>query len=82
MVFEEEDFQLAMYSYRLSPDISDLRVIGMLREVETELNETIHSSSNASTTEVSLSDNVLSNLAYCVVNNFSLACYRSNGHRR
>lgn len=54
MVFEEEDFQLAMYGYRLNPDISEQRVIGMLREVETELNETIHSSSNASTVEVSM----------------------------
>ena len=52
MVFEEEDFQLAMYGYRLNPDVSEQRVIGMLREVETELNETIHSSSNVSIVDV------------------------------
>ncbi len=52
MVFEEEDFQLAMYGYRLAPDITEQRTIGMLREVETELNEMIHSSSNVSSTEV------------------------------
>lgn len=52
MVFEEEDFQLAMYGYRLNPDISEQRTFGMLREVETELNETIHSSSNISSLEV------------------------------
>ena len=52
MVFEEEDFQLAMYGYRLNPEVSEQRVIGMLREVETELNETIHSSSNAPAVEV------------------------------
>lgn len=52
MVFEEEDFQLAMYGYRLNPDITEQRTVGMLREVETELNEIIHSSSSASHTEV------------------------------
>lgn len=53
MVFEEEDFQLGMYGYRLSPDVSDQRTVGMLREVESELNEVIHSSSSATILEVS-----------------------------
>lgn len=53
MVFEEEDFQLGMYGYRLSPDVSDQRTVGMLREVESELNEVIHSSSSATISEVS-----------------------------
>ncbi|KAK7579647.1 hypothetical protein V9T40_000276 [Parthenolecanium corni] len=52
MVFEEEDFQLGMYGYRLSPDVSDQRTVGMLREVESELNEVIHSSSSATILEV------------------------------
>lgn len=55
MVFEEEDFQLGMYGYRLCPDISELRTVGMLREVESELNEVIHSTSSATLTEVSYS---------------------------
>jgi hypothetical protein len=37
MVFEEEDFQPVMYGYRLVPDVTDARAIGMLREVEDEL---------------------------------------------
>lgn len=37
MVFEEEDFQPVMYGYRLVPDVTDTRAIGMLREVEDEL---------------------------------------------
>lgn len=52
MVFEEEDFQLAMYGYRLTPDVTEQRTVGMLREVETELNEMIHSSSSIPSTEV------------------------------
>lgn len=59
MVFEEEDFQLGMYGYRLSPDISDQRTVGMLREVESELNEVIHSSSSATISEVSYSSDIL-----------------------
>lgn len=34
MVYEEEDFQPMQYGYHLNPDISDQRIIGMLREVE------------------------------------------------
>lgn len=52
MVFEEEDFQLAMYGYRLNPDISEQRTVGLLREVEAELNEMIHSKSNVPSHEV------------------------------
>lgn len=37
MVFEEEDFQPMQYGYRLNPDISEQRIIGMLREVEEDL---------------------------------------------
>lgn len=39
MVFEEEDFQPMQYGYRLNPDISEQRIIGMLREVEEELHK-------------------------------------------
>uniref|UniRef100_A0A0A9XKI1 Protein MAK10 homolog n=1 Tax=Lygus hesperus TaxID=30085 RepID=A0A0A9XKI1_LYGHE len=38
LVFEEEDFQPMIYGYRLNPDISEVRVIGMLKEVEDEMN--------------------------------------------
>lgn len=34
VVYEEEDFQPMQYNYHLNPDISELRVIGMLKEVE------------------------------------------------
>lgn len=34
MVYEEEDFQPMQYGYHLNPDISEQRIIGMLREVE------------------------------------------------
>lgn len=37
MVYEEEDFQPMQYGYHLNPDISDQRILGMLREVEDEL---------------------------------------------
>lgn len=37
MVYEEEDFQSMQYGYHLNPDISEQRMIGMLREVEEEL---------------------------------------------
>lgn len=38
MVFEEEDFQPVVYGYRLVPDVTETRALGMLREVEEELN--------------------------------------------
>ncbi|CAH1256461.1 unnamed protein product [Diabrotica balteata] len=37
MVYEEEDFQPMQYGYHLNPDISQQRMIGMLREVEEDL---------------------------------------------
>ncbi|KAJ8981491.1 hypothetical protein NQ317_007017 [Molorchus minor] len=37
MVYEEEDFQPMQYGYHLNPDISEQRMIGMLREVEEDL---------------------------------------------
>lgn len=39
MVCEEEDFQPMQYGYRLSPDVSEQRIIGMLREVEEDLHK-------------------------------------------
>lgn len=39
MVYEEEDFQPMQYGYHLNPDISEQRILGMLREVEDELNK-------------------------------------------
>lgn len=39
MVYEEEDFQPMQYGFHLSPDISEQRMIGMLREVEEELHK-------------------------------------------
>ncbi|CAH1285825.1 unnamed protein product [Diabrotica balteata] len=39
MVYEEEDFQPMQYGYHLNPDISQQRMIGMLREVEEDLHK-------------------------------------------
>ncbi|KAE8751999.1 hypothetical protein FOCC_FOCC001162 [Frankliniella occidentalis] len=36
-VFEEEDYQPMQYGYRLVPDVSEQRTVGMLREVEEDL---------------------------------------------
>lgn len=38
LVFEEEDFQPMMYGYRLTLDVTEVRAVGMLKEVEDELN--------------------------------------------
>lgn len=37
MVYEEEDFQPMQYGYHLNPEISEQRLIGMLREIEEDL---------------------------------------------
>lgn len=39
LVYEEEDFQPVQYGYHLNPDISESRMIGMLKEVEEDLNK-------------------------------------------
>ncbi|XP_065172389.1 N-alpha-acetyltransferase 35, NatC auxiliary subunit-like [Atheta coriaria] len=39
MVYEEEDFQGMQYGYYLYPDVSEQRVVGMLHEVEEELDK-------------------------------------------
>lgn len=46
MVYEEEDFQPMQYGYHLNPDISEQRMIGMLREVEEELHRKTRSNPN------------------------------------
>jgi hypothetical protein len=43
LVFEEEDFQPMVYGYRLVPDVSEPRTMGMLKEVEEELHRRIRS---------------------------------------
>jgi hypothetical protein len=54
LVFEEEDFQPMVYGYRLVPDVSEPRTIGMLKEVEEELHRRTRSkpSDSCSTDEV------------------------------
>ncbi|XP_038078607.1 N-alpha-acetyltransferase 35, NatC auxiliary subunit-like isoform X1 [Patiria miniata] len=42
-VFEEEDFQSMTYGFKLAHNVTDLRVVGMLREVEEEFNRRIKS---------------------------------------
>lgn len=37
VVFEEEDYQSMQYGYRLVPDVSEQRTVGMLREVEEDI---------------------------------------------
>ncbi|XP_044256137.1 N-alpha-acetyltransferase 35, NatC auxiliary subunit [Tribolium madens] len=48
MVYEEEDFQPMQYGYHLNPDVSEQRIIGMLREVEEELHRKIRSKQSSS----------------------------------
>ncbi|GLH12633.1 N-alpha-acetyltransferase 35, NatC auxiliary subunit homolog [Gryllus bimaculatus] len=45
LVFEEEDFQLMVYGYRLVPDVSEQRTVGMLKEVEEDLHRRIRNKS-------------------------------------
>lgn len=45
-VFEEEDFQPALYSYHYFNEISDQRVIGMMREVDESINHLLQSNAN------------------------------------
>lgn len=49
LVFEEEDFQPMVYGYRLNPDVSEIRTVGMLKEVEDELNRKRKTSSQEPT---------------------------------
>lgn len=45
-VFEEEDFQPALYSYHYFNEISDQRVIGMMREVDESINHILKSNTD------------------------------------
>lgn len=49
MVYEEEDFQPMQYGYHLNPDISEQRMIGMLREIEEDLHRKTRSKPNHGT---------------------------------
>ncbi|KAL4227585.1 N-alpha-acetyltransferase 35 NatC auxiliary subunit [Mactra antiquata] len=40
-VFEEEDFQPLTYGFRMACDVTDLRAVGMLKEVEDDLNRSV-----------------------------------------
>ena len=40
-VYEEEDFQPVSYSFKLAPEVTSQRAVGMLREVEEDLQRTI-----------------------------------------
>ncbi|XP_035667068.1 N-alpha-acetyltransferase 35, NatC auxiliary subunit-like isoform X1 [Branchiostoma floridae] len=42
-VFEEEDFQTMTYGFKLAGNVTDVRVTGMLREVEDEINRKVKS---------------------------------------
>lgn len=55
LVFEEEDFQPMMYGYKLKPDVSESRAIGMLKEVEDDLQKKMRNkSSDANQSEVNI----------------------------
>lgn len=40
-VYEDEDFQPMTYGYKLKPDVSELKAVAMLKEVEDELQKKI-----------------------------------------
>lgn len=46
-VYEEEDFQPALYNYHYFSEISDHRVIGMMREVDESINHILISNPNS-----------------------------------
>ncbi|CAG2056103.1 unnamed protein product [Timema podura] len=48
LVYEEEDFQSMVYGYRLVPDVSEPRALGMLKEVEDELHRRVRNSNKPS----------------------------------
>lgn len=52
LVFEEEDFQPMMYGYKLKPDITETRAVGLLKEVEEELEKKMKSKSESNQLEV------------------------------
>nr|CAD7443713.1 unnamed protein product [Timema bartmani] len=45
---QEEDFQSMVYGYRLVPDVSEPRALGMLKEVEDELHRRVRNSNKPS----------------------------------
>ncbi|CAH1153769.1 unnamed protein product [Phaedon cochleariae] len=49
MVYEEEDFQPMQYGYHLNPEVSEQRMIGMLREIEEDLHRKTRSKPNLET---------------------------------
>jgi len=77
-VYEEEDYQPMQYGYRLVPEVTDQRAIGMLKEVEEELNRRLRGKGGKD--EVSSSCNV----TYCRRNKnsifFLLFCIFFNQH--
>lgn len=46
-VFEEEDFQPALYNYHYFNEISVTRVIGMMREVDESISHKLKSNANS-----------------------------------
>lgn len=45
-VFEEEDFQPALYGYSVCSEVTEVRAGGMMREVEEELQRAVKASRN------------------------------------
>lgn len=45
-VFEEEDFQPALYGYGVCAEVSEVRAGGMMREVEEELQRAVKATRN------------------------------------
>ncbi|KAK6630155.1 hypothetical protein RUM44_005709 [Polyplax serrata] len=48
LVFEEEDFQPMTYGYKLKPDVAETRAVGMLKEVEDDIQKKMRSKSSES----------------------------------
>ena len=45
-MFEEEDFQTALYGYSTWPEVAETRACAMMKEVEEELQRTVRNSRN------------------------------------
>ncbi|GAB1609824.1 N-alpha-acetyltransferase 35, NatC auxiliary subunit-like [Argonauta hians] len=66
--FEEEDFQLVTYGFKMAAETSDVRAIGMMKEVEEEVNRTIKTTRSKPGTQRDSDTELEHNLSVAVYN--------------